>query len=134
VTLIVTTGRDRDPAAFDPQPEHVRIERYVPQSLLFPRCDAVVAHGGTGTVLAALAHGLLLVLAPVAADQPDNARRCEHLGVARMVPPDGRTPGAFRARCGRCWETTGTAGTPGGCGRRWTDCPGRSRRSDGSNN
>ncbi len=68
----------------------------MPQSLLFPRCDAVVCHGGTGTVMAVLGHGLPLVLAPVAADQPDNARRCEDLGVARVVPADGRTPEAFR--------------------------------------
>ena len=96
ISLVVTTGRDRDPAALGPQPEHVRVERYVPQSLLFPYCDAVVAHGGTGTVLATLAHGLPMVLAPVAADQPDNARRCRDLGVAVVVPPNGRTPEAFR--------------------------------------
>ena len=96
VTLVVTTGRDQDPAAFGPQPPNVRVERYVPQSLLFPLCDAVVAHGGTGTVLAALALGLPMVLVPIAADQPDNARRCEQLGVARVVPPDRRTPETFR--------------------------------------
>lgn len=96
VTLIVTTGRDRDPAEFGPQPAHVRIERYVPQSLLFPRCDLVITHGGTGTVLTALGHGLPMVLIPLAADQPDNARRCEALGVARVIDPEERTPEAIR--------------------------------------
>ena len=85
LTLIVTTGRDRDPAEFGPQPAHVHIERYVPQSLLFPRCDLIVTHGGTGTVLTALDHGLPMVLIPIAADQPDNARRCEALGVAQVL-------------------------------------------------
>ena len=96
ITLVATTGRDRDPAELGPQPPHVHVERYVPQSLLFPRCDAVLCHGGTGTVLAALGQGLPLVLVPVAADQPDNARRCEEIGVAEVVAPGGRTPGAFR--------------------------------------
>jgi UDP:flavonoid glycosyltransferase YjiC (YdhE family) len=97
VALIMTTGRDQDPAAFGPQPAHVRIERYVPQSLLFPRCDLIVTHGGTGTVMTALDHGLPLVLIPIAADQPDNARCCEVLGVAKVVAPEERTPEAIRA-------------------------------------
>lgn len=96
ITLILTTGRDRDPAAFGPQPAHVHIERYVPQSLLFPRCDLVVTHGGSGTVMAALGHGLPMVIVPVSADQPDNAHRCEQLGVARAIAPDNRTPEAIR--------------------------------------
>ena len=96
VTLIVTTGRDQDPASFGPQPPNVHLERYVPQSLLFPRCDLVVTHGGSGTVMAALGHGLPMVIAPVSADQPDNAARCAQLGLAAVVAPDDRSPEAFR--------------------------------------
>ncbi len=96
ITLIVTTGRDQDPASFGSQPSNVHIERYVPQSLLFPHCDLVVTHGGSGTVMTALGHGLPMVIVPVSADQPDNARRCQQLGVATVVAPDNRTPEAFR--------------------------------------
>jgi MGT family glycosyltransferase len=95
-TLIVTTGRDRDPADFGPRPPNVHLERYVPQSLLFPRCDLVITHGGSGTVITALGHGLPMVIVPISADQPDNAHRCEQLGVARVITPDSRTPEAFR--------------------------------------
>jgi len=56
----------------------------------------VLTHGGSGTVLTALGHGLPMVIVPVSADQPDNARRCEQLGVATVVSPDNRTPEAFR--------------------------------------
>jgi UDP:flavonoid glycosyltransferase YjiC (YdhE family) len=97
ITLILTTGRDRDPAAFGPQPPNVHLERYVPQSLLFPHCDLVVTHGGTGTVMAALGHGLPMVILPVAADQPDNARQCAQLGVARVVAPQDQTPEAIQS-------------------------------------
>jgi UDP:flavonoid glycosyltransferase YjiC (YdhE family) len=97
ITLIMTTGRDRVPAAFGPQPANVHLERYVPQSLLFPSCDLVVTHGGTGTVMAALGHGLPMVILPVAADQPDNARRCVDLGLAEAVTSDKRTPETIRA-------------------------------------
>jgi UDP:flavonoid glycosyltransferase YjiC (YdhE family) len=95
ITLIVTTGRDRDPADFDLQPPNVHLERYVPQSLLFARCDLVITHGGSGTVMTALGHGLPMVIVPVSADQPDNARRCEQLGVATVIAPESRTPEAF---------------------------------------
>jgi UDP:flavonoid glycosyltransferase YjiC (YdhE family) len=97
ITLIVTTGRDRDPTCLGPQPAHVHLERYVPQSLLFPHCDLVLTHGGTGTVMAALSHGLPMVILPLAADQPDNARRCVALGVARSVNLPDRTPVAIRS-------------------------------------
>ncbi len=95
-TLIVTTGLDQYPDAFGPQPPHVHIERYVPQSLLFPHCDLVVTHGGSGTVMTALGHGLPMVIVPVSTDQPDNARRCEQIGVARVIPPHDRTPESIR--------------------------------------
>ena len=97
VALILTVGRDRDPADFGPQPPHVRVERYVPQSLLFPSCDVVITHGGSGTVMTALGHGLPMVAIPVSADQPDNARRCEELGAAKVIDPENRTPEAIRA-------------------------------------
>jgi MGT family glycosyltransferase len=95
--LIVTLGRDRDPAEFGDQPSNVHLERYIPQSLLFPRCDAVIAHGGWNTALAALAHGLPMVLIPLGADQPYNAERCAALGVARVVPPAELSPDTLRA-------------------------------------
>ena len=42
---------------------------YVPQSLLLPKCAAVICHAGAGTVLGALAAGLPLLLLPQGADQ-----------------------------------------------------------------
>jgi MGT family glycosyltransferase len=85
VNLIVTVGRDRDPAEFGAQPPNVHIERYIPQSLIFPRCDLVIAHGGWNTVLAALSHSLPLVVIPLGADQPLNAQRVAALGVGRVI-------------------------------------------------
>jgi MGT family glycosyltransferase len=84
-TLIVSVGRNMDPAALEPQPAHVHIERYIPQSLLLPHCDLVVSHGGHNTVLAALHEGLPLVLIPITADQPNTAGHCAALGVGQVV-------------------------------------------------
>jgi UDP:flavonoid glycosyltransferase YjiC (YdhE family) len=96
VTLVLTVGRDRDPAEFGPQPENVHIEGYVPQSLLLPHCDLVITHAGFGTVTAALSCGLPIVAIPIDADQPVNAQRCAALGVARVIESRTRTPAAIR--------------------------------------
>jgi UDP:flavonoid glycosyltransferase YjiC (YdhE family) len=96
INLVLTIGSDADPADLGEQPAHVHIERYVPQSLLMPYCDLVVCHGGFGTVLTSLDAGLPLVLIPIAADQPDNARGCADLGVAELISPAQRTPEAIR--------------------------------------
>jgi UDP:flavonoid glycosyltransferase YjiC (YdhE family) len=96
INLVVTVGRNGDPAAFGPQPPNVHIERYIPQSLFLPHCHAVVAHAGRGTVLGALKHGVPLVLLPQFADQPTNAAICAALGVGRVVPPDALASQAIR--------------------------------------
>ena len=83
--LLLTVGPHVDPAAFGPQPPHVRIAQYVPQHLVIPGCDLVVAHGGSGSVLGALSHGKPMVLAPMGADQPNNADRCRALGAAEVL-------------------------------------------------
>ncbi len=96
MNVILTVGRDNDPAQFGPQPENVYIERFIPQSLLLPHCDLVVQHGGFSTVTGALNAGLPMVLIPVIADQPYNAARCAALGVGAVIEPDNRTPEAIR--------------------------------------
>lgn len=95
--VVVTVGRDLDPAEFGAQPANVRIERFIPHVALLPRCDAVVSHGGSGSVTNALAHGLPMLLIPLGADQPLNAARCETLGVARVLDAATATPREVRA-------------------------------------
>jgi UDP:flavonoid glycosyltransferase YjiC (YdhE family) len=80
VRVLVTVGRDRDPADLGPLPAGVHAERWVPQAAVMPHAAAVVCHGGHGTVLGALAAGVPMVVLPLFADQPYNARRVERLG------------------------------------------------------
>jgi UDP:flavonoid glycosyltransferase YjiC (YdhE family) len=96
VTVVVTVGRDLDPAELGSQPANVRMERYIPQSVLLPHCSLVVSHGGSGSVIGALAHGLPMVLIPMGADQPHNAARGQALGVARVLDPQLATPAMVR--------------------------------------
>jgi UDP:flavonoid glycosyltransferase YjiC (YdhE family) len=96
VDVVATVGRNLDPDELGPQPANIRIEGYLPQSEILPRCRAVVSHGGSGSLLAALARGLPSVLLPMGADQPQNAARCEQLGVARVLDAVRATPETVR--------------------------------------
>jgi MGT family glycosyltransferase len=85
VNLIVLVGRDVDVAQFGPQPENVHLLHYIPLSLLLPWCDLVISHAGFGTLVTTLVNGLPSVLIPLGADQPENARTCARVGVARIM-------------------------------------------------
>jgi rhamnosyltransferase subunit B len=67
--------------------DRARHEAYVPFSRVFPRCAAVVHHGGIGTCAQALAAGVPQLTMPLAFDQPDNATRVSRLGVGRWLRP-----------------------------------------------
>ncbi|MEV8440504.1 glycosyltransferase [Actinosynnema sp. NPDC051121] len=97
VDVIATVGKQVDPTAFGAQPPGVRVERFVPQESVLPRCDLVISHGGSGSVIGALAHGLPTVLLPMGADQPQNAEQCARLGVGRELDPVAATPDDVRA-------------------------------------
>jgi UDP:flavonoid glycosyltransferase YjiC (YdhE family) len=94
--VVVTTGPGIDTGALGSVPPNVRVETYVPMSRLLPTCDVVAFHGGSGTMLAALAAGVPLVVMPVAADQPDNADRCVAAGVGVALGPRDRDPVSVR--------------------------------------
>ncbi len=95
LTAILTIGPNNDPADFGPQPDHIHVERFIPQSLLLPHCDAVVNQGGTA-ILPILAHGLPLLVLPQGANQFHNAAACVAAGVGRRLLPGEVTPEAVR--------------------------------------
>ena len=94
VEVVVTVGHYNEPGALGPQPDNVHVDRYIPQSLLLPYCSVAVNHGGSGTMLAALSHGLPLLVVPQGADQFDNADRCVAAGVGRSLSLTSLTPGS----------------------------------------
>ena len=62
--------------------------------MIFPRCAAVVHHGGIGTVAQALAAGIPQLVVPFAHDQPDNACRVRSLGAGDYIVPGKYGPAA----------------------------------------
>jgi UDP:flavonoid glycosyltransferase YjiC (YdhE family) len=97
INLIVTLGRDKDPAEFGPQPANVHIERYIPQSLLLRRCELMVMHGGSNSLLQALDSGIPMVVVPLIADQFFNAHVAHGLGLGPVVQREQLAPESIRA-------------------------------------
>ena len=96
VRVLVTVGPRADPDVLGAQPEHVRVESYVPQSLVLPHCDVVVSHAGSGTVLAALTLGLPQVCLPQGADQFLNAIAVASAGAGISLMPGEASADAVR--------------------------------------
>jgi UDP:flavonoid glycosyltransferase YjiC (YdhE family) len=97
VNLIVTVGRSMDPGQFQPLPDHIRVERYIPQTLVLPHCDALIFHGGYNSLQSALWHGLPMVLIPMGAgDNYPTALRCAEVGAGVLV--EGTPPEAEAVR------------------------------------
>jgi len=94
--VVATVGRNNDPDELGPLPENAFVERYVAQSLLLPRSAATVTHGGSGSTLAALAHGVPMLFVPQGADQFENAVACTEFGAGRVLMPGEVTEEAVR--------------------------------------
>jgi UDP:flavonoid glycosyltransferase YjiC (YdhE family) len=92
VDALVTVGPDGDPSALGPLPDSVRVERYVSQGVLLPYLDAVAHHGGSGTMLGALSHGLPQLVLPHGADQFLNAQALIDSGAGHCLTPEEITP------------------------------------------
>jgi UDP:flavonoid glycosyltransferase YjiC (YdhE family) len=96
VDALVTTGAQRFGSSLR-VPASVAVRDYVPHASILPHVDAVITHGGLGTVAAALSHGVPLVCTPIARDQPLNAQRVAELGAGVVVPAATATPALVRA-------------------------------------
>jgi UDP:flavonoid glycosyltransferase YjiC (YdhE family) len=91
VRVLVTLGRDANPALLGPLPANAHAEGWLAQNDVLPHADAVVSHGGYGTTLGALDHGVPMVLMPLfAGDQWRNARRVAELGAGLLLDDDPR--------------------------------------------
>ena len=97
VDVLITIGFGKDPATIGPLATNIHVENYVPQSLLLPYCSAVICHGGPGTILHSLAHGLPLLILPQGADQYIMGECVLAAGVGLCLVPADVNPSSVRA-------------------------------------
>jgi UDP:flavonoid glycosyltransferase YjiC (YdhE family) len=108
LSLIATIGPAGNPQRFGVLPASIRVERYVPQSWLLDIADAVIVHGGYGTLMGALRRGLPIVTLPMpAADNLLNAARVTSLGAGLMLGPGQRNAAAIRQALYRVLDEPG---------------------------
>jgi len=90
--ILVTIGDGRDPAELGPPAANVHVERWVAQDRVAPHAAAIVCHGGYGSTLVALRHGVPLVVLPLfSADQWANAAAVARTGAGIALNPDHAT-------------------------------------------
>ena len=97
VQIVVSVGRDWKPGELGEIPRNALVTRELRPSSLLPNVDLAIVHGGFGTVQTVLLHGVPLIVAPFAADQPENAERVERAGAGLHLNTNQRTPEILRA-------------------------------------
>ncbi|MFL6162134.1 MAG: glycosyltransferase [Jatrophihabitantaceae bacterium] len=111
------------PAAVPDPPGQLLVLDRVPMLELLPRLDAVLCHGGMGTVTEALAFGVPLVVAPIRHDQPALARQVAEAGAGISIDFEKATAAeitealvavldepAYRTAAGRIADSFAAAG------------------------
>ncbi|MFJ2609257.1 activator-dependent family glycosyltransferase [Streptomyces sp. NPDC087425] len=102
---VVATLNAEQLDALGPLPPNVRAVDFVPLNELLPSCAAIIHHGGAGTFLTALAHGVPQVVVPARmwCNTP-RAEQARAAGVALTCPPERLTAGRLRAMVTRVLE------------------------------
>ncbi len=95
VRALVTIGPSMPMEAFTPA-DNVHIVRSAPHSQVFPKASLVITHGGHGTIMRALQHGLPVLCIPMGRDQNDNAAKLVYHKLGLQLKPKAR-PDAINA-------------------------------------
>lgn len=93
--VVVTTGPAIAADAIGAE-ANTSVVQFVEHHRLLRQTTAVVTHGGLGTVLTALSHGVPLVCMPMGRDQYFNAAMVERVGAGRTIDMNA-DPDAIRA-------------------------------------
>ena len=101
----IALGPGRDPTLLGPMPRRVHVQEWLPIPHLLDHAAAFVTHGGFNSVKEAMSRGVPMVVIPLASDQYYSAERCAALGLARVVPPNDRTPERVRQELQACSTT-----------------------------
>ena len=88
---VLTLGPAVEPGVLH-VPDGVQALAFADHDEVMRRCAAVVSHGGLGTVLRALAHGVPQLLLPLGRDQAFNAGRVEALDAGIQLARDASPP------------------------------------------
>lgn len=90
--VVLTIGDDRDLGELGPLPSNAHVERWIPHDAIVPHADVVVCHGGFGSTLGTLRHGVPLVVLPLfSIDQWANAAAVARVGAGLALDRERHT-------------------------------------------
>jgi UDP:flavonoid glycosyltransferase YjiC (YdhE family) len=94
---VIATFNGREPSPPVAVPANAVLVPWLSYSQTMPLCDLVIAHGGHGTLMRALACGCPVVLSPAGGDMAENAARVDWAGLGVRLPRRWCTPRGMRA-------------------------------------
>jgi UDP:flavonoid glycosyltransferase YjiC (YdhE family) len=94
---VIATYNGREPSPPVAVPANAVLVPWLSYSQTMPLCDLVIAHGGHGTLMRALACGCPVVLSPAGGDMAENAARVDWAGLGVRLPRRWCTPHGMRA-------------------------------------
>ncbi|MFH8980958.1 nucleotide disphospho-sugar-binding domain-containing protein [Streptomyces varsoviensis] len=83
---VVLLAHPDDRAALGDLPRRVTVLEQYPLRLVLPHCDALVHHGGAGTLMTAVAHGVPQLSVAFGAEQETDGRRLATAGAGLTIP------------------------------------------------
>lgn len=130
VRVIATTGPAMDAATLD-VPANVEVHAWLPHEEVMPRVSAVISHGGHGTTIAALAHGVPVLVLPLdgTSDQPHIGTAVTRAGVGLRLSARS-SPERIRAAAERLLGDDDLRARAAGLGERIRAQDGRAAGAD----
>lgn len=83
--IVISTGAKFNPADLATPPENMIMKKWVPGPAMIARSDLVISHGGYGTMMESVLHGVPSVIIPFHSEQEANGRRLEASGVGIVL-------------------------------------------------
>jgi MGT family glycosyltransferase len=94
--VVLSRGKQVDPAALGPIPENFLVSAYVPQLDILSRARVFVTHAGMNSVMESLYYGVPMVAVPQTQEQVVTARRIAELGLGIALEKEAVTVATLR--------------------------------------
>jgi MGT family glycosyltransferase len=83
--VVLSRGRQLDPAALGPVPDNFLVAPYVPQLAILPRTSVFITHCGMNSTMESLFYGVPMVTVPQQPEQAMTARRVAEMGLGILL-------------------------------------------------
>lgn len=83
--VIVSTGLNQSLEGIGNVPSNIKITEWAPAAQLIQNCDLAIHHGGHGSCMLNIIHGVPAVIIPTFSEREFNARQYQKLGAGKFI-------------------------------------------------